>query len=161
MIGQLIHDKLITDFSAFQFEGGNTMFNNVKKFYAASSVKPLDCLIIPDTNQETVQGQSAGNSQTTREYAFRAVVIEQIEATDSDTEGSLKYSRLMNIQDEILDYLQKEPSNLRSWGQTNNIQIFKNRVTQVRFDTVESESGYVVMLDVLFGIFLNVVPQSL
>lgn len=161
MTGQQIHDKLITDFAAFEFEGGATMFNNVQKFYPKSSMGALDCLIVPDSNLETVEGLSAGNTQTTREYAFRAVVVEVLEETDTTAEGSLKYSRLMNVTDAILDYVQKEPSNLRAWGISNDIQIFKTRIRNVRYDTERSESGYVVFLEVIFGVFLNVVPQNL
>jgi len=161
MTGQLIHDKLITDFAAFTFEGGADMFSKVQKFYASDSMGALNCLIIPDSNQETVEGLSAGNTATTREYAFRAVVIEVIEEADTDAEGSLKYSRLMNVTDEILDYLQKEPNNLRAWGNTNNLNIFKNRIRSVRYDTVESTAGYAVLLEVIFGVYLNVIPQNL
>jgi len=161
MTGQLIHDKLITDFKTFDFEGGNTMFNNVEKFYAGSTMGALDCLIVPDSNLESVEGGSAGNTQTTREYAFRAVVIEVLEETDSKAEGSLKYSRLMNVTDAILNYVQKEPSNLRAWGLTNDILIFKTRIRNVRYDTVKTKSGYAVLLEVIFGVYLNVVPQNL
>lgn len=158
---QLIQDKLIVDFIALTFEGGNTIFNNVRKFFATDSMESLDCLIIPDSNQEQTSGLSAGNTQTTREYAFRAIVVEHIEAAATEEEGTLKYSRIGNIEDAILDYLQKEPSNLNSWGNTNNLAIFKIRVTNVRYETVQSEAGYVVLLDILFSVFLNVIPQNL
>lgn len=161
--GQLIHDKLIADFKTFTFSSGGTLFNNVEKFFATSTMKSSDCLILPDSNEETVQGNSAGNYQTTRAYNFRAFVVENIETSASNSEGSLKYSRLMNSQDAILDYLQKEPSNLNAWGQlqTPKIEIFKIRITNTRFDTLETKNGYSAILDISFGIFLNVIPQNL
>lgn len=161
MIGQLIHDKLITDFIALNFADNTDLFVNVKKFYAANSMKARDCLIIPDSNSETTEGQSAGNFQTTREYAFRAISIENLEETDNDATGSIKYNRLMNIQDTILNYLQKEPSNLNSWGATNSIAIYKIRVRPVRWDVQRTESGFSAILDIPFSIFLNVIPQNL
>ena len=161
-IGQKIHDKLITDLSALTFEtGGGTLFGNVKKFYATGTMAGRDCLIVPDSNDETVVGQSAGNTQTTREYGFKAVTIEVLEASDTDAIGAMKYSRLINIQDVLLNYLQKEPSNLNAWGNTNGISIYKIRVRPVRWDTQASESGYVALMEISFGVYLNIIPQNL
>jgi hypothetical protein len=160
-IAQKIHDKLITDFQALTFENDSTLFTNVKKFYASQTMQARDCLIIPDTNDEQVLGGSAGNTSTTRNYGFNAIVIEAIKATDSDSEGSLKYSRLLNEVDEILDYIQKEPSNLNSWGATNNIDIFKIRLRQVFFNQELAENGYVEVANVQFNVYLNVTPQLL
>lgn len=161
-IGQQIHDKLLVDFGNLEFYNTNTkIFTTVKKFYASGSMHSSNGLIIPDSTPEIVEGQSAGNSQTTRVYTFRAIAVEEIEATDSDSEGSLKYSRLLNIQDAILDYLQKEPSNLNAWGNTNSIFIFKIRVNNVTYDTQKSETGYVALLDVNFSVYLSVIPQNL
>lgn len=162
-IGQLIHDKLITDFAALKFENNTTsIFNNVKKFYAASSQKPQDCLIKPDSNNEIVSGQSAGNTATTRVYTYAAIFFEQVEASTTDNEGSIKYQRLMNTLDGILNYIQREPSNLRSWGISNGIDIFKTRLNNVRFGVLErSEGGFVEVGYVLFSVYLNITPQLL
>lgn len=160
-IGSKIHDKLLTDFATLTFTGGATCFNSVKKFYTASSWGPRDCVVLPDSTPEEVIGPSAGNTQTTRIYTFRAVVYEQIEAAASDSAGSIKYQRLLNIQDALLNYLQKEPSNLNSWGSTNSIAIYKIRVNQPRFDTFETEGGWGAILDLNFSIFLNIIPQNL
>jgi hypothetical protein len=160
-IGSKIYDKLIEDFSNLQFEDGTTIFNKVQKYYAKDSMEALDCLIIPVSTNEVVTGQSAGNTATTRLYAFSAIVVEQLEATDNDVAGGIKYSRLVNIADSILDYLQKEPSNLNSWGNANDISIFKIRTDFPRYEVQQTESGYAVYLDVSFTIYLNVVPQNL
>lgn len=159
-IARLIHDKLVTDFAALKFSNNATIFNNVKKFFASGSMEALDCVILPDSTPEVVEGQSAGNSQTTRIYNFRAFTYEQIEAASDDAAGSMKYSRLLNTQDSILDYLQKEPSNLNAWGNTNNIRIYKIRVNSVNFDTQRSEGGFLVLLEISFGVYLNIIPQS-
>lgn len=162
MIGQQIHDKLITDFAALKFEDDTTvLFSNVRKYFAATSMEPGDCLIIPDSNSEIIMGQSAGNTATTREYSFRAITFEQLEATDDNAAGSLKISRLMNRLDSVLEYLQKEPSNLNSWGNSNGIAIFKIRMRPVRFDTQQSEGGFSMLYDVPFSVYLNIVPQNL
>ena len=161
MIGQQIHDKLITDFAALTFEDATPLFGNVKKFYRQNSMEGRDCLILPNSNTENVDGESAGNFQTTRMYGFRMIAIEEIEAADDDDEGAIKYSRLMNIQDTVLDYLQKEPSNLNSWGDANSITIYKIRLGSVRWDTQPTEGGYVSLLDIPFTVFLNVIPQNL
>lgn len=160
-IGSKIYDKLITDFAALQFANNTTIFSAVKKYYANDSMEALNCLIVPSTTNEVVTGQSAGNTATTRLYAFSAIVVEQLESTDNDANGSIKYSRLVNIADSILDYLQKEPSNLNSWGNDNNISIFKIRTDSPRYDIQKTESGYAVILDVSFTIYLNVIPQNL
>lgn len=160
-IGSKIYDKLITDFSALKFSDNSTVFANVKKFYASGAMEARDCLLIPDSIPETVVGQSAGNYQTTRAYTFRAIAYEVLEETESDSSGSIKYSRLMNITDAILNYLQKEPSNLNSWGNSNSISIYKIRVNQPRFDTQRSENGFVALVDINFSIYLNVIPQNL
>ena len=159
-IGSKIHDKLITDFQALKFSNNTNIFNNVKKFFTSSMVS-MDCVIMPQSTPEDVQGQSAGNYQTTRMYTYSATVIEQIESSISDTAAGIKYARLENIQDSILDYLQKEPSNLNSWGDTNGINVFKIRVNNCDYRIEKAESGYVVALGVIFTIFVNVIPQNL
>lgn len=163
MIGSKIHDKLITDFKTFTFEGGSTMFANVEKYFAIGSMDSGDCLITPDSNNEIVEGQSAGNTATTRIYAFRATVVEFLESTTSNADGSTKYSRLLNIQDKILDYIQKEPSNLNGWGQSQSptIDIFKIRLQQIIFDQQVTEKGYAEVMDVRFNVSLNITPQLL
>jgi dsDNA-binding SOS-regulon protein len=160
-IGTQIHDKLITDFATLTFGDGNITFNNVKKFYRAESQQALDCLVLPDTTPEVIVGQSAGNTQTTRQYTYRIIVTESIEEATTDEEGANKYSRILDIQDGLLDYLQKEPSNLNAWGQTNNIHIFKIRVNNPRFDRLSTANGYAEVLDLTFTVFVNVIPQNL
>lgn len=160
-IGSAILDKLISDFAALKFANNVTIFNNVKVFYTGDSMESMDCLIIPDVLPETTVGESAGNTQTTRIQTFRIITFETIEASATNAEGLIKYKRLLNIADSILDYLQKEPSNLNSWGNSNNIAIYKIRVNQPRFDTQRTETGFAVILDLSFGIYLNIVPQNL
>lgn len=160
-IGEQIHSKLITDLATLTFDGGATIFNNVKPFFAEESMASSDCLLIPDSVPEIITGQSAGNIQTTRQYGFRIIVYEEIEASTTDSEGAVKYSRLLNTTDALLDYLQKEPSNLNAWGATNDINIFKIRVQNPIYDTQKSQGGYVGILDMTFSIYLNVIPQNL
>lgn len=159
-IGSKIHDKLISDFKGLKFSNNATIFTNVKKFYV-DTMTANDCLIIPDSIPEETTGASAGNTATTRAYTFRAVAMEIIESSDTDENGDIKYSRLLNIQDSILDYLQKEPSNLNSWGTSNNVNIYKIRVNSVNFDIQQFSSGYGVFLKVNFSVYLNVIPQNL
>lgn len=160
--GAKIYEKLITDFGALKFENNTTIFSAVKAFFT-KAMDANTCLIIPDLNNEKVDGLSSGNTETTREYGFRAVVIEELESTVSDSEALTRYMRMLNIQDSMLNYLQKEPSNLNAWGhaQTPSLNIFKIRVANVRCDTQRAENGYVALLDVSFRVSLNVVPQLL
>ena len=160
-IGSKILAKLITDFAGLKFSNNQVIFNNVRSFYTGDSMEPLDCLVIPDITPEVTFGESAGNTQTTRIYQFRTLVFETIESSADNSAGQLKYNRILNITDALLDYLQKEPSNLNSWGNSNNINIFKIRVVQPRFDTQRTETGFGVLLDLSFGVYLNVVPQNL
>ena len=157
--GQLIHDELITDFAALQYVGGATIFNNVKKFYAADSMKSSDCLILPASNTEEI----AGNTSTHKVYSFDALAIEVINDTDSDAEGALKYSRLLNIQDSILDYIQLEPSNLNAWGQLQSpvLNVYKIRLSQVAFDEQLTQGGFAAVMRVRFSIFINITPQNI
>lgn len=160
-IGRQIHDKLLTDFAALKFSNNSALFNNVEKYYASSQMEARDCLIKATSVPENVEGGSAGNFQTTRMYSFSAFTFEQIEASDTTAAGKIKYSRLLNILDSILDYLQKEPSNLNAWGASNSINIYKIRVNNPVFDTVQTEGGYSEVLEVPFTIYLNVIPQNL
>ena len=161
MIGQMIHDKLLTDFAALKFEDNSTLFRNVKKFYKARTMGARDCLIVPDSTPEETEGPQGGNYQTTRIYTFRAIYLETIESADNDEEGALKYSRLLNTTDSVLNYLQKEPSNLNSWGDSNGIAIYKIRVQSLRYTDQETKKGYATLGHVTFGVYLNVVPQNL
>lgn len=162
-IGALINNKLIEDFKLLEFSNNNVIFNNVEKFYAEDTMESSDCLIRPISNDESTIEPAGGNIETMREYGFKAVVLEMIESSLTKAEGSKKYDRLMNTQDAILNYLQKEPSNLNAWGQQQNpiINIYKIRVRNTRFVTARSKGGYAEFLDIDFSVYLTVVPQNL
>lgn len=161
MIGTLIHEKLITDFDALTFSGGGDLFNRVQKFYKTNSMGSGDCLVLPDLGTENVDGESAGNTATTREYGWRVIAVEEIEASANDSEGSIKYSRMMNRLDSLLDYIQKEPSNLNAWGNANSINVFKMRLRSWRYDQQRAENGIVALIDITFSVYLNIIPQLL
>lgn len=157
-----IHNKLITDFAILDIGGGQN-FGAVKKAYRAETMQPLDCLIMPDTSSEQVTGGSAGNTATTRQYGFAVSLYELINSTDDDSVMDIKYSRLTNCQDAILDYLEVEPNSLRTWALNLNepINLFKIRVTQVFYDRLQAENGFAEQLLIRFSVFVNVVPQNL
>ena len=163
LIGSKIHDKLITDFTALNYTASNPVFVNVKKYFAADTMAARDILVRPDFNSEETAGQSSGNTATTREYSYRAIMVEFINSSESDSEVSIKYSRLENQLDALLDYIQKEPSNLNSWGNTQSpvINIFKMRLKNVNHDVQLTENGYGEILDVRFSVYLNITPQLL
>lgn len=156
-----IHDKLITDFATLQFEGAGVLFNNVKKYFADNTMGASDCLLTLDSVAESTSGGSAGNSATTREATFLAVFFETLEKASSDTEASTKYSRLLNITTSILDYLQKEPNNLRLWGAGENIQIHKIRAGQTNYQAELTPNGYAIVAYAPFTVYINITPQLL
>ncbi len=157
-----IYDKLITDFAALKYEDGVTVtFGNVKSFFADGTMSEGDCLILPISAPEQVTGPSAGNMQTTRILGFSATTFEILESAISQSAGEVKMRRLTNKLDVMLKYLQKEPSNLNAWGQTNEIDIYKIRVDLPRFAPQRSTAGFTYLLEVPFSVYLNVVPQNL
>jgi hypothetical protein len=158
--GSSILDKLITDFSALEFEGGELLFNNVKSSYRESIRGARDAVLLPDDDSEFIRG----NQETDRNYGFFLSAIEETNSVASDTVTQNMYYRLMNIRDGLLDYLQKEPSNLRQWAlaQSPQINIFKNRLNQVLFNEGESPNGgYAVEMQFRFTVFVNINPKLL
>lgn len=156
-----IAEQLKSDIMVLQFEGGNTSFKNVKYGYRSGLMGDDDALLLPDSNNETVEGQSAGNTQTTREYGFELQVYEEINTDISNTQIDTKYLRLMNRVDSVLDYIQKEPSNLNSLSLGSNGVVFKMRLRQVIHDRIKTELGIVEYASIRFSVFVNVVPQLL
>lgn len=153
-----IHDKLVTDFSSLQFEGGNALFTSVKKIRRTNPTS-TECILMKADLVEEI----SGNTETDRIYGFVAIIEEFIESSISQTEADKKIDRLSNIEDKILNYLQKEPNNLRAWGQSQNplIEIFKIRVMPSRHQEAITEKGYAVGLVIPFTVYVLNVPQLL
>lgn len=149
-----IHDKLIEDFQAFQFEGGQTMFDSVRKaFYTLQGAR--DCLIVPgDPGVEVI-----GNTSDDRFYTFTAVTMEEYEASASQAEMDTRIARLGNIEDRILDYLQKVPNSLD--GAVDGVTVYKINVSPSRYEYQMDSDGASVVLYIQFVVHTLLTPQLL
>lgn len=159
MSRRLIHDKLITDFTTLQFGNTNSLFTNVKKHYPLTSMKGGDALIVKDGFSENIQGIVS----TERNYDFLFITYEAIESSLSQNDSDAKLDRLSEVEDKVLDYLQKEPNNLRSWGfsQSPSIEVVKIRVVSNLYDTLQAENGYVKELQIRFTITTRIDSQNI
>lgn len=153
----LIHDKLITDFAALQFEGGNTLFGNVKKDFRQVAMGSGDCLLLMDDMSQDVQGITT----TQRDYGFLWVYMEATEASITDIEAATRISRMANVEDAVVNYLQKIPNNLRAWGDTNSIEVVRIAVTNVFYDESKTPDGYQIVQRGRFFVRVDVNARNL
>lgn len=158
--GGALLQKLITDFKALTFAGGEDLFIDVKSAYREGIRGNRQAILIPDDNSETIRG----NTETDRQYGFLLSALEETNSTETDAIVQNMYVRLLNIQDALLDYLQKEPNNLRTWGQNQStiIPIYKIRLGQPIFLEGKTPSGgYGVEMQFRFTVYINVTVQNL
>lgn len=155
--GAKILQKLIEDFKALTYTGGSSnLFSDVASSYLTETRNPSQGLLLYDDDTEFIRG----NNMTDRNYGFYFHDFEEINnksLTDADVQNM--YYRLANKRDVLLNYLQREPSNLRAWGQlqTPIISIFKNRVNQVLFDVGKSQNGgYAATMELRFTVFQSI-----
>lgn len=149
-----IHDKLITDLTALTFNGTTPIFTTVKKALYAFQDE-LDCLLIPGDPDNQVSGQSTD----IRSYAFSLLVREFLENANNQTELDLKIDRLSNIEDKVLDYLQKLPNPINT--SLSGINVMQILVSPCRYDYASNERGVEINLVVNFAVQVVITPQLL
>jgi predicted oxidoreductase len=89
------------------------------------------------------------------------VYVEVLESALTVDEAEIRIARSSEIEDRILDYIQKEPSNLNAWGQTNSIEVFKMRLINMTEDDVRSKNGYSTVKQLRFDVSVLITPQLL
>jgi hypothetical protein len=154
---KLLLDKLITDFTALQFDSGSSLFTNMKKFYRASSMQGGDGLLLADQIGEDIKGVTT----TQREYGFVLVHIESMEGVETDADAAIRIDRQSEVETTLLDYLQKEPNNLRTWGNTNGIEVVKIRIGNGIYLDQKSESGQARALVLRFKVIVDINNRNL
>lgn len=148
-----IHDKIITDFQAFTFSGGGSMFRQVIKGVGSdTTIDSGDIIIGFDQSTEEIYG----NSSTIRNYGFVATYFEMIE-NRTEAEIDIISERIGNVEDKILDYLQKEPPNITVDG----LVIYKVRLGSILPQIIETEAGIGNIVDFRFNVFVELNPKLL
>lgn len=148
-----IHDKLITDFRAFEFSAGVPMFNSVEKIFK-SDPESLDCLLVPGDPSNTI----IGNTSDSREYQFSSFVCEFIEDIPQE-EATKKIDRLSFVEDTILAYLQQIPNPLRN--AVSDIDVYQILVNPSFYTYEQTQKGYAVVQRITFTVQLVITPQLL
>lgn len=128
--------KLITDFSALEFANTNQkLFGAVANFFPQAPTTYPSCEIYAwNTRVNTLT-----NLEDERWYGYRAISYELVETSASTDIALLKTKRLLNIQDVVLDYLEKIPANLEH--AITGIHVTSTTVDQILFDYVRLQSG--------------------
>lgn len=156
----LIHNKLITDFDLLTFKtNSNLLFSNGGKKFFKGEFGANEYIMTTDGINEDI----SGNTSTYRDYGFLVVWLEELESGQNDSEINAKVDRMNNREDVILDYIQKEPSSLNAWGNTQNpvINIFKIRLLSLIEDDVITTNGFGKVKRCRFNVSVNIVPQLL
>lgn len=151
-----IHDKLITDFTAFKYpNNSNTMFASVEKlFYKVPTNTPV-CEISSLQTNVIVEG----NDFDTRTLTWQAFVYERVQNAATQESVNNMIDRLSYIEDQILDYLQKIPNNIED--AITGIHIIAIDVDQVSYDTLEFKDGVVKTLSITFSTRVNIDVKNL
>ena len=150
-----VHDQIITDFSGFTFSGGAPMFSQVVKALGNDiTAQSGTCLISLDSPSVDI----IGNTSDDRILGFSAFYIEFLQSA-SQSQVIDRVDRISNVEDRILDYLQKEPSDLR--GAVSGVDIYKVRVTPSTYSEDQTEHGIVLTLTIRFQVHILLTPQLL
>lgn len=161
LIKTKIHNKLITDFNAAQYDNSQDVFGNVKKYYKLNSMNSQDLLVMGD---DTVDDPDEGIVTTEREYGFLTVYVEHLESSIDDNEASIRIERMNNVEDYFLDYVEKiGPNNLREWGQSQSpvIDVERLNLINVLYQDERSENGYTKVQVTRFKVHVNVNARNL
>lgn len=156
-IRKAVHDQLITDFGNLTFDAStNKLFVQVKKaFMDLPNVLPVCEIFASNTLPEILS-----DAEDTRVYTFQAIVSDLIdsEATNEAT-SILTIDRLSQIEDRILDYLQKIPNNLV--GKLTDINVYRIQPTATVYDYAESTRGIELIMSISFDIYININVRNL
>ena len=148
--------ELLTDLAALTFVGGINCFGNVKTVYR-NNQNPRDAILIPRSTPVVL----LGNTSDERIYTFDLSLYEVIESTLSQSESEKRQARINNIEDAILNYLEKEPHNLVNSIVFSNGNITKVRVNSTDQQYVTTEQGISVALSIQFSVYVLITPQLL
>lgn len=161
-IRKLIHDKLITDFTALKHVNGtDALFAGVKKIFINLPASLPVCEIIPTSVNTSVLGLEFNE----KAIGFTAITYEQINqetgTTESDqqTEAERKITRLSDIEDIVIQYLEKIPDSLR--GNVGSADIVRIDIQPSSWDYQIGENGLRIFLSITFAIVMVDEPKSL
>lgn len=156
---RLITNKLIADWQAFAFDGGGTLLGNVKKYYKTSFMNGGDLMLMYDD----LTTETMGITTDERGYGFQSIYIEEMESSISETEAERRLDRMAVVEDTILDYLQKQPNNLRAWGfsQSPQIEVVKMVARPAIYDDLRGENGFVKVQRIRFSVITSINTRNL
>lgn len=161
-IRKLIHDKLITDFTALKHVNGtDALFASVKKIFINLPASLPVCEIIPSAVNTSVMGLEFNE----KAIGFTAITYEQINQetgvseADQQTEAERKITRLSDIEDIVVQYLEKIPDALR--GNVGSADIIRIDIQPTSWDYAIGENGLRVYLSINFSIVMIDEPKGL
>jgi hypothetical protein len=107
-IKKVIHDKLITDMRALTFYNSNKCFADVQKMFVDFPTGTPFCEVY--ATQPTINIDGLGFDS--RSYGFAFIVGDYISKETSQTQIDLQIDRMSDVEDSILDYLEKKNARL-------------------------------------------------
>lgn len=153
-ISKPLHDKLINDFTNLHHDGDELCFGDVEKIFLDFPVSLPSCEII--RMEPTVD--PIGLDYDVRSIGFRSIVYEQIEYNSSQQEADAKIDRLSDIEDVIMEYLEKIPNNI---GTISGEKIHKIDIGPSRYDYVSAKSGMSIYQIIDFSLHILVEVKTL
>jgi hypothetical protein len=150
-----IEDKLITDMTALKHD------NNTDVCFAVTQALFVDfptslpaCQVLPMSPSVEVSGLGYDS----RVLGFDILVYELIETNTDYTEAKRKLDRLMDIEDRILNYLEKIPNNIEY---VNGSHLYRLQVQPSSYSYESSENGLRVYLSIQLNCYVNIDVKSI
>lgn len=150
-----IEDKLITDMGSLKHD------NNTDACFAVTQALFTDfptslpaCQVLPMSPSVEVSGLGYDS----RVLGFDILVYELIETNADYTEAKRKLDRLMDIEDRVLNYLEKIPNNIEY---VNGSHLYKLQVMPSNYSYEMSENGLRVYLSIQLNCYVNIDVKSI
>ena len=150
-----IEDKLITDMTALKHD------NNTDSCFAVTQALFVDfptslpaCQVLPMSPSVEVSGLGYDS----RVLGFDILVYELIETNADYAEAKRKLDRLMDIEDRILNYLEKIPNNIEY---VNGSHLYRLQIQPSSYSYESSENGLRVYLSIQLNCYVNIDVKSI
>jgi hypothetical protein len=156
------HTKILTDLRALKHvNGSDALFASVDEIFLTLPASLPVCEVMPSPVSTSVMGLEY-NEQA---MGFTAVTYEIINfeagASDADklTEAKRKMTRIKDIEDIVLQYLQEIPDALR--GTVAGADVERIDIQPSSWDYQIGEDGLRVYLSINFSIVYTIIPKQL
>lgn len=154
-IKKVIHDKLKTDMGTLKYYNGETCFAQVEKIFVDYPDGTPFCQVYATQPSVEVDGIDFDN----RSYGFAIIAGDFISADSTQAQIDIQIDRMSDLEDSILDYLEKIPNKLE--GLVAGVRPFRVDIINSDYSYEQAENGIRIYLNIEIALVLSISVKEL